>query len=119
MTQLRDRMLEELECRNYSPEPGCPVLLPRKLRGSELIVRPGGGHSVFEESPEDSNRIMLEWLGRHSLSTPRLRPPSCRCRQKNQGCRCHAAFVARNLRRNFDDDTKQKVSSGIRPEQFE
>ena len=47
--------------------------LKRKLRGSELIVLPGGGHSVFEETPDESNRIMLEWLGRHSLSTPRLR----------------------------------------------
>jgi 4,5:9,10-diseco-3-hydroxy-5,9,17-trioxoandrosta-1(10),2-diene-4-oate hydrolase len=47
--------------------------LKRKLRASELIVLPGGGHSVFEETPEESNRIMLEWLGRQTLSTPRLR----------------------------------------------
>jgi pimeloyl-ACP methyl ester carboxylesterase len=47
--------------------------LSRKLRASELIVLPGGGHSVFEETPDESNRIMLEWLGRHSSSTPRLR----------------------------------------------
>jgi pimeloyl-ACP methyl ester carboxylesterase len=44
--------------------------LNRKLRGSELIVVPGGGHSVFEETPEESNRIVLEWLGRHPLPTP-------------------------------------------------
>jgi pimeloyl-ACP methyl ester carboxylesterase len=49
------------------------IKLKRKLRASELIVLPGGGHSVFEETPEESNRIMLEWLGRRSLSTPRLR----------------------------------------------
>jgi 4,5:9,10-diseco-3-hydroxy-5,9,17-trioxoandrosta-1(10),2-diene-4-oate hydrolase len=49
------------------------VKLSRRLRGSELIVLPGGGHSVFEEIPEESNRVMLEWLGRHPLSTPRLR----------------------------------------------
>jgi 4,5:9,10-diseco-3-hydroxy-5,9,17-trioxoandrosta-1(10),2-diene-4-oate hydrolase len=48
------------------------VKLKRKLRGSELIVLPGGGHSVFEETPEESNRIVLEWLGRNPLSTPRL-----------------------------------------------
>ncbi len=47
--------------------------LKRKLRGSELIVLPDGGHAVFEEAPEESNRIMIEWLGRHSLSTARLR----------------------------------------------
>jgi 4,5:9,10-diseco-3-hydroxy-5,9,17-trioxoandrosta-1(10),2-diene-4-oate hydrolase len=51
------------------------IKLKRKLRTSELIVVPGGGHSVFEETPEESNRIMLEWLGRHSLSNPRLRDP--------------------------------------------
>lgn len=46
------------------------VQLNRKLRGAELLVVPGGGHSVFVEKPEESNRIMLEWLGRHPLSTP-------------------------------------------------
>jgi pimeloyl-ACP methyl ester carboxylesterase len=45
------------------------VRLHHKLRASELIVLPGG-HSVFEESPEESNRIVLEWLGRHSLPAP-------------------------------------------------
>jgi pimeloyl-ACP methyl ester carboxylesterase len=49
------------------------IRLKRKLRASELVVVPGGGHSVFEETPAESNRIMLEWLGRHPMSTPRLR----------------------------------------------
>jgi pimeloyl-ACP methyl ester carboxylesterase len=48
------------------------IKLNRKLRASELIVLPGAGHSVFEETPQQSNRIMLEWLGRHPWSTPRL-----------------------------------------------
>jgi 4,5:9,10-diseco-3-hydroxy-5,9,17-trioxoandrosta-1(10),2-diene-4-oate hydrolase len=47
--------------------------LKRRLRGAELIVVPGGGHSVFEETPAEANRIMLEWLGRHPVSTPRVR----------------------------------------------
>jgi pimeloyl-ACP methyl ester carboxylesterase len=47
------------------------IQLKRKLRASELIVLPGCGHSVFEENPEESNRMMSEWLGRDSLSTPR------------------------------------------------
>jgi pimeloyl-ACP methyl ester carboxylesterase len=47
--------------------------LNRKLRASELIVLPGAGHSVFEEKPEESNRIVLEWLGRDSSPHPRLR----------------------------------------------
>lgn len=47
------------------------IRLHHKLHASELIVVPGG-HSVFEESPEESNRIMLDWLGGHSL--PDIRP---------------------------------------------
>jgi pimeloyl-ACP methyl ester carboxylesterase len=43
------------------------VRLKRKLRASELVVIPGGGHSVFEEAPEEANRVMLEWLERHPL----------------------------------------------------
>jgi pimeloyl-ACP methyl ester carboxylesterase len=45
------------------------IRLHQKLRASELVVLPGG-HSVFEESPEESNRIMLEWLRLHSLPAP-------------------------------------------------
>lgn len=48
------------------------IQLNRKLRASELIVVPGGGHSVYLDMPEVSNRIMLEWLRRHPL-TPRRR----------------------------------------------
>jgi hypothetical protein len=43
------------------------IRLHRRLPASELIVVPGRGHSVFEEAPEEANRIMLEWLGRHPL----------------------------------------------------
>src|ERR1700677_531472 len=47
--------------------------LHRKLRASELVVLSGAGHGLFEERPEEANRIMVEWLGRDSLSIPRLR----------------------------------------------
>jgi pimeloyl-ACP methyl ester carboxylesterase len=47
--------------------------LHRKLRGSDLVVMRGLGHSVFEEEPEESNRIVLEWLELHPLSSPRPR----------------------------------------------
>ena len=30
--------------------------------GAELVVIPGGGHLVFEEFPQETNRIMTEWL---------------------------------------------------------
>jgi pimeloyl-ACP methyl ester carboxylesterase len=58
---------------DYTVSLSSAIQLKRRLRASELIVLPGGGHSVFEETPEESNRIMLEWLGRHPSSTPRLR----------------------------------------------
>ena len=57
------------------------IKLKRKLGAAELVVVPGGGHSVFEETPEEANRIVLEWLDRRALSG--LRP---------------AAFVARRSR---------------------
>jgi pimeloyl-ACP methyl ester carboxylesterase len=56
--------------RDHTVSLNSAVQLNRKLRSAELLVVPGGGHSVFEERPEESNRIMLEWLGRHPLSTP-------------------------------------------------
>ena len=49
------------------------VKLQRKLRGSELIVLAGGGHAVFEETPQEANCIMLRWLGRDRLSTAQPR----------------------------------------------
>jgi len=59
--------------RDCTVSPKSAVKLHHKLHGSELIVVPGVGHSVFEEKPEESNRIMVEWLGRHPLSTPHQR----------------------------------------------
>jgi pimeloyl-ACP methyl ester carboxylesterase len=43
------------------------IRLHRKLR-SDLVSVPGAGHSVFEEMPERSNRIVLDWLARHPLA---------------------------------------------------
>ena len=68
------------------------VKLHHKLLASELIVLPGVGHTVFEEMPEESNRIMLEWLGRHPLSTPRrdlFRTVSAERRTKNTARSIH------------------------------
>ncbi len=59
--------------RDYTVSLPSAIKLNRRLRASELIVLPGGGHSVFEETPEESNRIILDWLDRHSLYTPHLR----------------------------------------------
>jgi len=46
--------------------------LHRKMKASELKVVPGCGHSVFEEMPEKSNRIVLEWLARHPLTSTEM-----------------------------------------------
>jgi len=40
--------------------------LHRKLH-ADLVVVPGCGHSVFEEMPEQSNQIVLDWLVKHPL----------------------------------------------------
>ena len=59
--------------RDYTVDLISAVKLNRKLRCSELIVLSGGGHAVFEEMPEQANRIVVEWLDRHPWSTPRRR----------------------------------------------
>jgi pimeloyl-ACP methyl ester carboxylesterase len=51
------------------------VKLNRKLHSSELIVLPGAGHAVFEEIPVLVNRIVLEWLDRHTLPPLRHETP--------------------------------------------
>jgi pimeloyl-ACP methyl ester carboxylesterase len=60
--------------RDYTVSLSSAARLRLKLRGSELIVLPGIGHAIFEETPEQSNRIVLEWLERHPWSTQPARP---------------------------------------------
>jgi pimeloyl-ACP methyl ester carboxylesterase len=59
--------------RDCTVSPSSGIKLSRRLRASELIVVPGGGHSVFEHAPEEPNRIMLEWLEQHPMTAPRRR----------------------------------------------
>jgi len=40
------------------------IRLKRKLRGAKLVIVPRAGHSVFEQFPEQANRILLDWLNR-------------------------------------------------------
>ena len=52
--------------------------LHRILRNSELRIVPGVGHVLFEEMPEESNRLMLEWLDRDlASSSPCVAEQSC------------------------------------------
>lgn len=59
--------------RDYTVSLSSGIKLKRRLRASELVVIPGGGHSVFEENPEAANQAMLKWLRRHPWSAPRPR----------------------------------------------
>jgi len=62
--------------RDSAVDPASAIPLQSILRRSELRVVPTGGHVVFEELPEESNRIMLDWLRRHpvpaALATARV-----------------------------------------------
>lgn len=40
----------------------------RQMPGSQLVKVPGAGHSVYFEKPEEYNRILVEFLGRHARS---------------------------------------------------
>jgi len=50
---------------------GSGMRLQQEIAGSELVVMPGGGHVLFEELPQESNRHMVEWLKR-DLSSARV-----------------------------------------------
>jgi pimeloyl-ACP methyl ester carboxylesterase len=50
--------------RDRAVDPASAVDLQRVLPQAELHVVRGAGHVVFEEMPEEANRIMLEWLRR-------------------------------------------------------
>ena len=38
----------------------------RKIPGSQFVNVPGAGHSVYWEKPGEFNRIVMEFLGRHT-----------------------------------------------------
>jgi pimeloyl-ACP methyl ester carboxylesterase len=42
--------------------PASAVQVQRAIRGSELVMMPGVGHLPYEESPEEFNRVLLEFL---------------------------------------------------------
>ncbi len=50
--------------RDPAVDPASAAPLHSILRQSELRIVPTGGHILFEELPEESNRIMLDWLRR-------------------------------------------------------
>lgn len=41
------------------------VRLQQTMTTSELVIIPGGGHVVFEEFPEETNRVAIEWQKRN------------------------------------------------------
>jgi pimeloyl-ACP methyl ester carboxylesterase len=58
--------------RDQAVLPASAAPLQRILRRSELHIVPGGGHILFEEFPNESNRLMLDWLRR--VPAPSLLP---------------------------------------------
>jgi 4,5:9,10-diseco-3-hydroxy-5,9,17-trioxoandrosta-1(10),2-diene-4-oate hydrolase len=58
--------------RDHAVIPASAAPLQRILRHSELHIVPGGGHILFEEFPDQSNRLMLDWLRR--VPAPSLLP---------------------------------------------
>lgn len=51
-------------------DPASAMQLQRVLWHSELRILRGGGHILFEELPDESNRIMLDWMRRDLASGP-------------------------------------------------
>lgn len=56
--------------RDRAVDPASAPTLHRILMQSELRVVPSAGHILFEEMPDESNRLMLEWLARDPMSMP-------------------------------------------------
>jgi pimeloyl-ACP methyl ester carboxylesterase len=52
--------------RDCAVDPASAKELGRILRRSELRVVAGGGHIVFEELPEEANRLLGEWIRRRA-----------------------------------------------------
>jgi pimeloyl-ACP methyl ester carboxylesterase len=50
--------------RDRAVDPASAIELQRILPRAELHMVKGAGHVVFEEMPEEANRIMVEWLQR-------------------------------------------------------
>jgi alpha-beta hydrolase superfamily lysophospholipase len=71
--------------------------LKQRLRGSEMVVVPGAGHVVFEEMPEEANRIMVDWLLRGSAATSRAIAPARHQRKAPRAGRTTAAVATRRL----------------------
>ena len=61
--------------RDPAVDPASAAPLHGILRQSELRIVPTGGHVLFEELPDEANRIMRDWL-RREVQTCVLQPPS-------------------------------------------
>jgi pimeloyl-ACP methyl ester carboxylesterase len=53
--------------------PSIARMIAARIPGSELAVASEAGHSVYWEEPEFFNRAILDFIGRHRGSPPRLR----------------------------------------------
>jgi pimeloyl-ACP methyl ester carboxylesterase len=48
----------------YAPPP-VTEMFAKRIKGSELIIVPGAGHSAYWEQPETFNRAVLAFIGKH------------------------------------------------------
>ena len=77
--------------------------LNQELRESEMTVVPGGGHVLFEEMPEESNRIMLDWLSRDLAHTLLPAKPAPRARKSSRPAAASSARSAAGMRRQLPE----------------
>jgi pimeloyl-ACP methyl ester carboxylesterase len=51
---------------DMSTPPSIARMIAAEIPGSELVVVPESGHSVYWEQPEIFNRAILDFVGKHS-----------------------------------------------------
>jgi pimeloyl-ACP methyl ester carboxylesterase len=56
--------------RDRAVDPASAIQLQRVLWRSELRIVRGGGHILFEETPDEATRIMLDWVRRDLTPAP-------------------------------------------------
>jgi pimeloyl-ACP methyl ester carboxylesterase len=51
---------------DLSTPPSIGRMLAAEIPGSELVVAPESGHSVYWEQPDIFNRAVIDFVGKHS-----------------------------------------------------
>ena len=59
-----------------STPPSVMRIVAKHVSNNERVVVPEAGHSVYREQPEASNRIVLDFIGRHISSLTEVEIPT-------------------------------------------